>query len=392
MKVLLAAVRFFNAKMRLIKCLGIGLACIFTSQAQAVFCEFSSLITNDISIPVIGLGISTASEDVPVGKVLYSQTYTPALNTVRSISCTVSDEEAVAGLSFTKHEYVKFTTISTPSGPAIKSGGQDIFPTNISGVGAIFYISGINPNYTSFPSVWDDSYTIGIGTSSRTMTMFNRVKIELIKTGPIPAGYQQVEGSSFPTFQISSGLYSPTPMNNVFVNLNFVGSTTIHTKTCQLATANIDVNLGNHAVGDFTSPGTVTEWKDFDIVLQGCPPFYGYGNYTYNGRTDELTGSNADNVISIGLQSANGVIEGNPSLAKLDAGTNAATGIGIELSQRNISGSIPLDGSGGFNLTNLTQQDNATYTIPLKARYVQSDANVTAGPANGSVVFTITYL
>ena len=388
MKVSLTITRFFNAKIRLITCLGIGLACLFTSQAQALNCEFSPLFTDNVSIPVVGTGISTVGEDIPVGKVLYSSFYHSSLRTTR-FSCTVEyDDEGI----YTMHSYVRVDAVSTPSGPAVRSDNKDIFPTNVAGIGAIFYISGIETNINTFPHLWEISSQINVGTISRAIGQFSRVKVELIKTGPIAGGTQLVEASSFPTFQITTGSNSPIPMSNVFVNLGFVGSTTMHTKTCQLATANIDVNLGNHSVSDFTSPGTVTEWKDFDIVLQGCPPFYGYGSYTYVESTGRLTGSNADNVVSITFKSANGVIEGNPSLAKLDAGTNAATGVGIELSQRNISGSIPLDGSGGFNLTNLTQEDNATYTIPLKARYVQSDTNVTAGPANGSVVFTITYL
>ncbi|HBC5610394.1 TPA: type 1 fimbrial protein [Klebsiella oxytoca] len=390
MKVLLTVVRFFKTHFRPVKYLSLGLACIFTSQAQALHCEFTELYTDNISIPVVGLGISTAGEDVPVGKILYRQDYRSASRTT-SFACTVELEDIASG-PYTMNAYTKTEVISAPSGPAVRSGGKDIFPTNVSGIGAIFYLSGIEVDYTSFPHIWERSQSIGYGTLTQGMGQFWKVTVELIKTGPIAGGTQQVDGSSFPTFQITSGSNSPFIVNNVFVNLNFVGSTMIHTKTCQLATSNIDVNLDNHAVGDFTSPGTVTEWKDFDIVLQGCPPFYGYGNYTYTENTDKLTGSNAENVVSITFKSANGVIEGNPSLAKLDSGANAATGVGIELSQRNISGSIPLDGSGGFNLTNLTQQDNATYTIPLKARYVQSDTNVTAGPANGSVIFTITYL
>ncbi|MBA7935134.1 type 1 fimbrial protein [Klebsiella sp. RHBSTW-00215] len=382
--------QFTKTKKGTIHYLFIGLACLFSSQAQALNCEFSKLFTDNVSIPVVGLGISTAGEDVPVGKVLYSQRYFISPKTT-SFECTVGTED-LGNTPYTMNAYATVAVVSTPSGPANRVDGKDVFPTNVPGIGAIIYTSGSNIEVSTFPDTWERTFSINYGTTSQGLGQLSIVKIELIKTGPIQAGTQQVQGASLPSFQFTSGSNSPIPMSNVFVNLNFVGSTTVHTKTCQLATSNIDVNLGNHAVGDFTSPGTVTEWKDFDIILQGCPPFYGYGNYNYNENTGRLTGSNAENVISIGFQSANGVIEGNPSLAKLDGGINAATGVGIELSQRNISGSIPLDGSGGFNLPNLLQEDNATYIIPLKARYVQSDTNVTAGPANGSVVFTITYL
>ena len=62
MKVLLTVVRFFKTQFRPVKYLSLGLACIFTSQAQALHCEFTKLYTDNISIPVVGLGISTAGE------------------------------------------------------------------------------------------------------------------------------------------------------------------------------------------------------------------------------------------------------------------------------------------------------------------------------------------
>lgn len=390
MKVLLTVVRFFKTQFRPVKYLGLGLACIFTSQAQALHCEFTDLFTENVSIPVVGIGISTVGEDVPVGKVLYSQDYT-TISKYTNYACTVTIADMSNG-PYMMNTYATAEVISTPSGPANRVNGKDVFPTNVPGIGAIFYTNGSNFDVSSFPDTWERTTSLGYGTLTQGLGQLSGVKIELIKTGPIPVGTQQVQGASFPSFRFSSGSNSPFVVNHVFVNLNFTGTTTVHTKTCQLATSNIEVNLGNHAVSDFTTPGTVTEWKDFDIVLKDCPPFYGYSDYRYMESIDYLSGSNSENTVAIEFRSANGVIEGNPDLAKLDNGTGSATGVGIELSQRNISGSIPLDGSGGFNLTNLTQQDNATYTIPLKARYVQSDTNVTAGPANGSVIFTITYL
>lgn len=389
MKVSLNMSQLIKTKKRTLSCFFFALTCIFTTPAQAIQCEFSDLFTENVSIPVVGLGISTVGEDVPVGKVLYSQEYS-TISKYTSYACTVNVED-MGHVPYSMNTYATVEVMSTPSGPANRVNGKDVFPTNVPGIGAVFYTSGSNIDVSSFPDTWEHTHSISYGTLTQGLGQLSRVKIELIKTGPIPAGTQQVQGASFPSFRFSAGSNSPFVVNNVFVNLNFIGTTTVHTKTCQLATSNIEVNLGNHAVSDFTSSGTTTEWKDFDIILKDCPPFYGYGDYRYLERLDLLTGSNSENTVAIGFRSANGVIEGNPLLAKLDSGTNAATGVGIELSQRNISGSIPLDGSGGFNLSNLPQQDNATYTIPLKARYVQADTNVTAGPANGSIIFTITY-
>lgn len=360
---------------------------LMTFSVQAIECEFTKLFNENVAIPVIGPGLSTIGEDVPIGKVLYRQDY--RIGKTTSIGCTVNDDEDIGKIMrlFTKAE-----VISTPSGIATRMGDKDIFPTNVSGIGAAFYLSGPAMNYSSFPFISEKTYELTYGTTTSGLNLFSKVVIELIKTGPIESGVQQIESSSFPVFQISSGLNSPISLSNNFLKLSFIGTTTMHTKTCQLVTSNIAVNLNNHAVSEFTSPGTATAWKDFDIVLKGCPPFYGYGNYTFNERTNILSGSNTENVISIGFKSVNGTIEDNPYLAKIDSGPNAATGVGIELAQKNISGSIPLDGTGVFDLPSLQQEDNASYIISLKARYVQTDSKVNSGIANGSVVFTITYL
>ena len=121
MKVLLTVVRFFKTQFRPVKYLSLGLACIFTSQAQALHCEFTKLYTDNISIPVVGLGISTAGEDVPVGKILYRQDYRSASRTT-SFACTVELED-IASAPYTMNTYTKTEVISTPSGPAVKSGG-----------------------------------------------------------------------------------------------------------------------------------------------------------------------------------------------------------------------------------------------------------------------------
>ncbi|MDM4401308.1 hypothetical protein [Klebsiella oxytoca] len=188
MKVLLTVVRFFKTQFRPVKYLSLGLACIFTSQAQALHCEFTKLYTDNISIPVVGLGISTAGEDVPVGKILYRQDYRSASRTT-SFACTVELED-IASAPYTMNTYTKTEVISTPSGPAVKSGGKDIFPTNVSGIGAIFYLSGIEVDYTSFPHLWERSQSISYGTLTQGLGQFWKVTVELIKTGPIAGGTQ----------------------------------------------------------------------------------------------------------------------------------------------------------------------------------------------------------
>lgn len=379
--------------MKVILNLLVALLGFLAAQVQAVDCRFEHMDSNEFSIPVIGPGLSTAGEDTPVGKVLYTWRYVvPIQNQFKTNILTCS-----ADLSERYNFNIGYDlkVIATPSGAATSSGGKDIFPTNVDGVGAVFYItspifSATAPSYwTQFPASDETSFLAAGGTYTLSVSSFSQIIVELIKTGPITAGTQQVLGSSFPTFQFTLRSAS-IPASYTDAVVSFTGATTLYTKTCQLASSNIDVDLGKHDIKSFDGIGATSAWQNFDITLKDCPPFYGYGNYSVS-YTGKVTGSSSTNSVALSFKSVNGVTDSNPGIANLESGADTATGVGIELSRRNVSGSIPLDGTDGFELDKLTTDDNATYVIPLKARYVQTESSVTAGIANGAVVFTIVY-
>lgn len=369
----------------------LGLMAFFAlPSVQAVTCEFTKVYTESVTNPVIGSGMATAGEDAPVGKILYRQEIFRNDTLDTKYVCNVTAQDVPSG--GTMHAYTRTEVISSPSGAATTVNGKDVFPTNVPGIGVIFYISGPTQNISHFPNLWEVTYPLAAGEIGQNMGQLTRVTTEFIKTGPIPPGVQQISGASLPTFQVTSGSNSPFPVSNVFVRLNFSGNTIIHTKTCHLTTSEIDVNLGSHWLTSFSGPGSVTPWKNFDIVLQDCPPFYGYNQVTSIESLNLIYENNEKNTVKVDFRSSNGVVQGNPLLAKINNGPNAAEGVGIEMSQRDVAESIPLDGSGSLSLLNLSQESNSTYTIPLKARYVQTETTVKPGLANGSVVFTITYL
>lgn len=371
--------------------IAIFLISMFASSVRAATCGFTNLFFESFSTPVVGTGIATVGEDVPVGKVLYTSRYQGnGRNT--SYECTFTIEDARAGFSSPMNTYTKYEVVSTPSGPATRIGGRDVFPTNIPGIGAVITLMTASGNISEYPGLWEHTTPpLSYGTLTQGLGQFSHIGLELIKTGPVPPGTQQVIGAALPTFQITSGSKLPFPTSHIFATISFAGNTTMYTKTCQLATPDIDVDLDQHPVTDFSGPGSVTQWKNFDIVLRDCPPFYGYGDYTYRGFNGTTIDKSTQNEVNIRFVSANGTVDGNPLLAKINQEPNAARGVGIELSQRESSESITLDGSGGISLLNLTKDDNATYIIPLKARYVQTETVIGAGKANSSVVFTITY-
>lgn len=110
----------------------LALVALVALQAQAVTCEFTKLFHENVTIPVVGPGMSTVGEDAPIGKVLYaSQFMTKGYST--SYDCTITNSEKAV-----MHTYNKVEVIATPSGAPTRSGDKDIFPTNVPGIGAIF--------------------------------------------------------------------------------------------------------------------------------------------------------------------------------------------------------------------------------------------------------------
>ena len=69
-------------------------------------------------------------------------------------------------------------------------------------------------------------------------------------------------------------------------------------------------------------------------------------------------------------------------------GAPAATGVGVQVATSNGT-PVPLATNRASGLTLRTTE--GSYSIPLRARYLQTANTVTPGPANASATFTIIY-
>ncbi len=75
----------------------------------------------------------------------------------------------------------------------------------------------------------------------------------------------------------------------------------------------------------------------------------------------------------------------NQRLLSLDSGSNVASGVGIEIADKNGS-AIPLySASGDYTL------DEGSNTLDFTARYVSTGTTVTTGTANATSQFTLNY-
>ncbi|SQI41532.1 fimbrial protein StiA [Leminorella richardii] len=370
-----------------------------TMQSQAASCEpFTPTYYEDFSVPVIGPDIATIGEDIAVGAVIYSGRYNFAVANEKRIGWRCKVEEA--DLPATFDTYMKADVIAMPSGAPTFFGNKAVYPTNVPGIGVAINVWSAGQNTWKYPDSWfQGSVPITYASTIQNFGYMNSIGVELIKTGPIAAaGTQQVLSASFPTIQLSVGAVAPALFEKPYMTINFNGVMTMHTKTCQLATPVVDVELGTHQGADFTGVGSGTEWKDFEIVLKDCPPFYGYSTsdgsgygYNYTERTGLTTGRTKANSVSATFNSVHGTY--NARTALLESGPDSAEGIGIEVARRGeYTYNINLNGLSSAGFLNLGTDDGATYTLPLRARYVQYASSIKGGKANGALVFTITYL
>lgn len=367
-------------------------------QTQAITCVpyDAALKNNDVTIQLIGPTISTVGEDVAVGTIIYAQSYTPN-QTNLGYTCT----RTAADLPYTVQVLRKGKTLTTPMGGPTYIGTTAVYPTNVPGIGVAVIPSGaaFGSGSASAPMPYDirkagDTYTT-TGTSGRAEGYPQTVVVQLIKTGDILSS-SEVLATTFPTMQFSHGVVSQ--FEQTFLTVRVAGSAKIVPGTCQVDDINVD--MGTHQLSAFSGNNSATDWKEFDITLRNCPPFYGYNssssNFTYTQATGERGGAGTitDNQLRFVFNSVYGTPDLlNSNVALLEPGQDAATNLGIQLVYAS-GGNVFLNGRtvvnpGGITLTNA---DNATYKIPLKARYYRySTAAVTPGKANSAVTFTVSY-
>ncbi|MGE9553592.1 fimbrial protein [Erwinia amylovora] len=87
----------------------------------------------------------------------------------------------------------------------------------------------------------------------------------------------------------------------------------------------------------------------------------------------------------VNVQIDGNVQNASQGVLNLTGGTGSASGVGIQLLYQN----APLPLSSPVNTGTATSE--GTYNIPLQARYYQTGSSITAGTANASATFTLTY-
>lgn len=127
--------------------------------------------------------------------------------------------------------------------------------------------------------------------------------------------------------------------------------------------ANQTVNFGKMAIYNIDQVGDGSSWQYFTIKLRNCPADIETAVATFTGRTSSY----------------------DPTVF---ANSGTASGLGIQLAQRDFASVIISNGSR----MEIPVGPNQTAEFAVGARVVRlSDASVNTGTINGVVQFTITY-
>ena len=359
-----------------------GFLALFVSVvANAGTCEMAS--TNPLgnqpivaTMPMLG-GNLTVGRDQPLGSEIYRQTFNPFTGT--NIHCV--------NLTTTILERNSFSSTPLPLAPwsGTPYGGR-VYQSGVPGIGvAIWFRSDTLPYNWAMTNCASMMANCVVDIAAGNMAFV----VSLIKIGDVTAG--TINGANFPS--IIRDLVTDNVLTTV--RLNFSGSLNIVSRTCQ--TPDVNVPMGTHMLNEFSGRNTFTQWKDFSIALNNCPAFNGFyqgagPGWSNNGSVTGLD-TRKNNVLQVRLDPTRTAITPNLGIMSLNPSSPgedpAATGVGLQIADSHGT-PLPL---ATLRTSGITPRavEGASYTIPLKARYIQTADSITAGPANATATFTINY-
>lgn len=356
-------------------------------QAYAFVCSLDNKF-NTILNTVVPLQSSnlTIGPDVSNGTVIYHQYYMPDLKQV--VNCS--------GNTTTYQPEIRWSFSNVPDKSAWTSKSYPrVYETGIAGIGMVIYPFGLT--YYSLPftyPIWqtptsDSAFTwvLDGGTKPRV----NRFDIVLIKTGAISPG--TLNATQLPQIQIDFLAQDITPITLGYIR--FSGTINIVSQTCE--TPDVTVEMGTYnARTAFTGENSTTEWKDATIKLNNCPAFYGTlndgRNTWYADENNMGYGTITNNILNLTLSPNTSVIDSAKGILGLTTGSESATGVGIQMAYGSTTDTSPELVNFSSSKDYTVQSDSpSSQTMPLVARYIQTDSTVTPGKADATVTFTINY-
>lgn len=141
-----------------------------------------------------------------------------------------------------------------------------------------------------------------------------------------------------------------------------IGNNTFGSSTCDVRSRNINVLMGTSERHDFSGVGSMTNRKEFSI------------------RTSCFAGTKVKFKIDATPDSS-----GKAGVMAIDPGDGTASGVGIFLLHNNAPVKFGVETEAGTTL------EHGDYYINFAGYYYQTQRQITAGKANGTATFTVTY-
>ncbi|WP_185735998.1 fimbrial protein [Burkholderia cepacia] len=248
---------------------------------------------------------------------------------------------------------------SPPTDPVYKT-----YPTTVKGIGVRLRFA--RPGADWWPRAFDTS-------SQKIVLTPAPIQIEFVKTGPVTAQGRlqgEIAGTWLRDMQFQMASY------------RIAGSIQIKPKvpTCAVATKRITVQLSPSGEGfttrDFNGVGSTTPERDFSIVLNCSGGDEGTSTKAYVTLTDNSNQGNLSDRLSLSPDSG-------------------ASGVAVQILRNGKPLNFGPDSSSAGNpnqwQAGTIPQGMGVFTIPLTARYIQTDTKMKGGKADAVATFTMSY-
>lgn len=298
----------------------------------------------------VNLGPIAVSSDMPVGKVLDRQEL-PVSASYKLGRCHEAGGHLIADM-----------LIGQPSDYDPK-----IYTTNVQGIGIriSWKLSGRNTKVFPYNDRLANHYTFLWGWNKYHFRQQpGTVKVEIIKIAK-----QVGSGTLMPglyAHYYAGGSGPGKPMTTITL-----GATVITASACEvdMGSRHIAVDFGTVSRSMFAGVGSTNTEKEFQVGLACVGPGHGQDSVKLSfAYTPDPSGA--------------------PGVIKIDGGTEAASGVGIQLLDNRTAS--PIDKGERIELGAMTPGKHR-FQLPLKARYYQTAPTVNGGETRAIATFTIEY-
>lgn len=297
----------------------------------------------------------TISRDLPVGAVIGTQIVTPTIN---AFSCYNSADGVISNQVLGVKANGTFDSMVN---------GLRVYKTNVDGIG--YAISGSTAKCAGGSAAVTGSNTLrGDVNTARlcenttgmiSSTLNGTVTVTFYKTATETGSGTITAKTVGALVLLNNSLLWQSP--DAAVNINAFRVTT---PACKLTTASIPVDMSEVDKSAFNGKGSTpgdAYTQSFNLPMT-C---------------------NAGTKVSVKMEGS--IFDATKGVINTTGGTNAATGVGIQLLFNNQPMALGSDVAIG------TSSTGGGFSVPLKARYYQTGDRVTTGTANGVLSFTMTY-